>query len=69
MSALFFAAAHPPAAFLPELLLGAVLGTACVAARGNLVAPTLAHAAYNGLIVAAAVLLRGVDVSGGGGMQ
>ncbi len=64
-SSLLFAAAHPPSAFLVEALLGAALGTACVAARGNLVAPVLAHAAYNGLVVSAALLLARV---GGGGM-
>ncbi|GBF90585.1 hypothetical protein Rsub_03157 [Raphidocelis subcapitata] len=68
VSAALFAAAHPPGAFLPELLLGAVLGAACVAAGGSLLTPLLAHAAYNGLIVAAALALAAGGGGGGGGM-
>lgn len=65
-SSLLFAAAHPPGAFVPELLLGVCLGAACVAARGNLVAPTLAHAIYNGVIVAAAAATALMGSGGGG---
>jgi membrane protease YdiL (CAAX protease family) len=63
LSAALFAAAHPPGAFLPELLLGAILGAACVAAGGSLLTPLLGHALYNGLIVTAALALA----AGGGG--
>lgn len=64
-SSLVFAAAHPAPAFPSELLLGAALGAACVAARGNLAAPVLAHALYNGAVVAAALVLKGGGGSGG----
>lgn len=57
LSSCLFAAAHPPGTFVAQLMLGVVLGAACVASRGNLMAPTLGHAAYNGLVVTAAVLL------------
>jgi membrane protease YdiL (CAAX protease family) len=57
-SSLLFAAAHPPEQLLPQLLLGAALGTACVSARGNLLAPLLGHAAYNAAIVAATQLAQ-----------
>jgi membrane protease YdiL (CAAX protease family) len=70
VSAALFAAAHPPSAFAAQLLLGTVLGAACVAARGNLVAPLAGHALYNGLLVAGAIIF-GVSagssgVAGGG---
>jgi membrane protease YdiL (CAAX protease family) len=64
ISSAFFAAAHPPAAFIPEFLLGTVLGAAFLGARGNLAAPVLGHAAYNAVVVAAAALL-----AAGGGQQ
>ena len=67
MSSLLFAATHPPATFAPELLIGAVLGTSLIAARGSLVAPLIAHAAYNGFVFASGLLLSGTQAAGGGG--
>ena len=70
MSSLAFAAAHPSALAAPELLIGGVFGAAFVAAEGNLLAPTLAHALYNALVLGvayAAAASSGGGVSGGGG--
>jgi membrane protease YdiL (CAAX protease family) len=71
VSAALFAAAHPPSAFAAQLLLGTVLGTACVAARGNLAAPLTGHALYNGLLVLGAILfgVSGAESGGGGGFS
>ncbi len=67
-SALLFAAAHPASALLPEALLGGVLGAALLAADGNLLVPTLAHALYNASVLlaylAAAAATGGADVGG-----
>lgn len=55
ISAVVFAASHLyPGEFLQLAVLGGVLGTSLVAARGNLMVPTVAHMLYN-----AAVLLLG----------
>lgn len=53
LSGLLFAAIHPQPHFIPEALLGCILGAAMLSADGNLLVPTLAHALYNGVIVAA----------------
>lgn len=64
-SSLLFAAAHPAGALLPELLLGCVLGAALIAARGNLAAPVLGHAIYNGVVLAASLAKAGGGGAGG----
>lgn len=54
VSSAAFAAAHlNPAEALPLFVLGLMLGTTAIAAEGNLVAPTIAHALYNGALFAA----------------
>jgi membrane protease YdiL (CAAX protease family) len=52
LSALVFAVVHPPVATLPVFMLA--LGAAWAYERsGVLLAPIVAHAVYNGLMVAA----------------
>ncbi len=55
LSSLAFAAAHlNPADAAPLFALGCMLSVTTIAADGNLLAPTLAHALYNGVVFAAA---------------
>ena len=52
MQALVFAGSHlSPGDAVPLTALGLSLGVVTVAAEGNLVAPVLAHALYNGVIL------------------
>lgn len=52
VQAIIFAGSHLSAGDLvPLTALGVTLGTVTVAAEGNLVAPVLAHALYNGAIL------------------
>ena len=54
--AFIFAGSHLSAGdVIPLTALGVTLGTVTVAAEGNLVAPILAHALYNGAILSAIV--------------
>ena len=54
LSSAAFAAAHLNAAdAAPLFVLGCMLGVTTVGARGNLVAPTLAHALYNAAVFGA----------------
>lgn len=54
-SAAVFAFAHllPPLDTARLFAVGVVLGATTLAARGNLVAPILAHAGYNAIVLAA----------------
>jgi membrane protease YdiL (CAAX protease family) len=57
LSALAFAAAHLEPAGAPQLtVVGLALGGAAAAAGGNLAAPLVGHALYNGALAAAALL-------------
>jgi membrane protease YdiL (CAAX protease family) len=57
LSSLAFAGAHLDPAGFPQLaVVGLALGTAATAARGNLAAPLVGHALYNGALAAAALL-------------
>ncbi len=50
--AVIFAGSHvSPGDLIPLTALGVCLGTVTVAAEGNLVAPILAHAIYNGAVL------------------
>ena len=50
--AIIFAGSHlSPGDLVPLTALGVTLGTVTVAAEGNLVAPILAHAMYNGAVL------------------
>lgn len=50
--AVIFAGSHlSPGDLLPLTALGVCLGTVTVAAEGNLIAPLLAHALYNGAVL------------------
>ena len=52
MQALVFAGSHlSPGDMVPLTALGLSLGVVTVAAEGNLVAPIIAHALYNGVIL------------------
>jgi membrane protease YdiL (CAAX protease family) len=54
LSSAAFAAAHlNPADAVPLFFLGCMLGVTTIGADGNLAAPTLAHALYNGIVFAA----------------
>jgi membrane protease YdiL (CAAX protease family) len=60
-----FASAHPSTTFIPEFLVGAVLGGALLLSEGNLLVPALAHSGYNAMVLVVELLLR----SGGGGQS
>ena len=61
-SSVLFAAAHcQPHDFLTLTALGVALGAVNVQAKGNLVAPTIAHVLYNASIIVA--ILVGGDTS------
>ena len=60
-----FASAHPSTSFVPEFLVGAVLGGALLVSEGNLLVTGLAHSGYNAMVLAVELLLR----TGGGGGQ
>ena len=50
--AVVFAGSHvSPGDLIPLTALGVCLGTVTVAAEGNLIAPILAHAIYNGAVL------------------
>lgn len=52
LQALIFAGSHlSPGDIVPLTALGLSLGVVTVAAEGNLVAPTIAHALYNAVIL------------------
>ena len=54
LSSAAFTAVHlNPADALPLFVLGCMLGVTTIGAEGNLVAPMLAHALYNGVVFAA----------------
>ena len=65
LSAAIFSASHlQPANAEALLVLGAVLGSATLQARGNLAVPMVAHGLYNAAVLLGASLLAGQAAEG-----